>query len=175
MLNIIGHVESCYKTKFGAPRQSGLVKSSFGRIKIRKNLQPEECLEGLEKFSHLWVIFLFHQNTNHIFRPKIHPPRLAGRSIGTFATRSPHRPNPIGLSVLKIEKVAAPYIYVSGLDLIDQTPILDIKPYLNYVDSIEGAKNGWVESVATTQIHVQFTTQAQETLQKCQKDWQQND
>ena len=126
----IGIVRSCYPDKFGTPRQSGLVPPAHGFLEISSSLQPEFSLDGLNKFSHLWVIFIFHKNTENHFHSKVHPPRLGGKNIGVFATRSPHRPNPIGLSLVEIISVEKKGVWVSGVDLIDGTPILDIKPYL---------------------------------------------
>jgi tRNA-Thr(GGU) m(6)t(6)A37 methyltransferase TsaA len=105
-----------------------------GKILIDAKWQPEISLQGLQGFSYVWVIFLFHKNTNQRFHAKVHPPRLGGDSMGVFATRSPHRPNPIGLSLLKLESVQSDHLVVSGLDLIEGTPILDIKPYLSEVE-----------------------------------------
>ncbi len=135
-LSIIGHVESCYKDKFGTPRQPGLVPLAQGKIWIDSKWQPEISLQGLQGFSYVWVVFLFHQNTNSRFHAKVHPPRLGGDSVGVFATRSPHRPNPIGLSLLKLESVQSDHIVVSGLDLVEGTPVLDIKPYLVDIESV---------------------------------------
>jgi len=143
-LKVIGFVESCFIDKFGTPRQPGLIPESKGFLKIHPEFQPQDSLQGLEKFSHLWVIFGFHKNHKDTrFHAKIHPPRLEGDKVGLFSTRSPHRPNPMGLSVLKIDKVESSGVWVSGLDLIDGTPIYDIKPYLPYAESIPEAQGGW--------------------------------
>jgi tRNA (adenine37-N6)-methyltransferase len=142
-MEAIGVIKSCYRDKFGTPRQPGLSQSSFAEIILDKKWQPENALQGLEGFSHLWVIFHFHQNKLGRYHAKVHPPRLSGDSIGLFATRSPHRPNPMGLSVVKIEKIENGVITVSGVDFVDNTPVFDLKPYLPEVESIPTAKSGW--------------------------------
>ncbi len=156
LVEIIGVIESCYRDKFGTPRQPGLAPSSWARLRIQKEWQPELALEGLNGFSHLWVIFQFHQNTNLRYHAKIHPPRMGGESIGVFATRSPHRPNPIGLSLVKIEKIEGDSIYLSGVDLVDGTPVLDIKPYLPEVESKPEARAGWSQEAAKVRARVQW-------------------
>ena len=162
-MHIIGKIESCYRDKFGTPRQPGLAPSSWARLRISREWQPEQALEGLEGFSHLWVVFLFHQNTNLRYHAKVHPPRLGGKQIGVFATRSPHRPNPIGLSLVKIEKIEGDSIYLSGVDLVDGTPVLDIKPYLPEVESISAASSGWSKEAPKPQIQIAWTPE-QEAL-----------
>ena len=130
-INFIGYLKSPYKTRFGCPRQAGLVPNSKGIIIINKELQPESILDGLNTFSHIWVIFYFHQNTNlNILRKKIRVPRLDNKKLGIYSTRSPHRPNPIGLSLVKLDKIQQNKLFVSGINLLDSTPILDIKPYI---------------------------------------------
>ncbi|MFM6928707.1 MAG: tRNA (N6-threonylcarbamoyladenosine(37)-N6)-methyltransferase TrmO [Bdellovibrio sp.] len=156
----IGFIESCFKDKFGTPRQPGLVKNAWARLKIRAELQPEEALQGLEGFSHVWLIWVFHQNKVSRYHAKVHPPRMGGKSIGLFATRTPHRPNPIGLSLVELIKVEKDGIIVSGADLVDGTPILDIKPYLPEVESIPHAKTGWTSEVSKNEIQVEFTEAA---------------
>lgn len=162
----IGYLESCYKDKFGTPRQPGLVKASWARLKIRADLQPEQALQGLEGFSHIWLVWVFHQNKTSRYHAKVHPPRLGGESIGLFATRTPHRPNPIGLSLVELVSVEKDGIIVAGADLVDGTPILDIKPYLPEVESIPDAKTGWTGEVKKIDIQVEFESQAEEVLQK---------
>lgn len=162
----IGFIESCFKDKFGTPRQPGLVKKAWAKLKIRGDLQPAEALQGLEGFSHVWLIWVFHQNKVSRYHAKVHPPRLGGKSIGLFATRTPHRPNPIGLSLVELISVEKDGIIVSGADLVDGTPILDIKPYLPEVEAIPGARTGWTSEVVKEPIHVEFTEQAQIALQQ---------
>ena len=165
----IGYIESCFKDKFGTPRQPGLVKQAWARLKIRADLQPSEALQGLEGFSHVWLIWVFHQNKVARYHAKVHPPRLGGKSMGLFATRTPHRPNPIGLSLVELIRVEKDGIVVSGADLVDGTPILDIKPYLPEVESIPDARTGWPADVNKSAITVKFTEQCEEILNQ----WQQ--
>lgn len=156
-LKPIGVLESCYLDKFGTPRQPGLVPESFARIEILPEWQPIDSLQGLEKFSHIWVLFHFHQNHVSHFHAKVHPPRMAGAKIGLFATRSPHRPNPIGLSLVKLEKIEAPYLYISGIDIVNGTPVYDIKPYLSYVESLPDAQTGWVQEKKDPEVEIIFS------------------
>ncbi len=168
MMEPIGYLESCFKDKFGTPRQPGLVKMAEARLKIRADLQPEESLQGLEGFSHVWLIWVFHQNKVARFHSKVHPPRLGGASMGLFATRTPHRPNPIGLSLVELVRVEKDGIVVAGADLVDGTPILDIKPYLPEVEAIPNARTGWPAEVARTEIEVRFDTKTEQLLQEWQ-------
>lgn len=163
----IGEIQTCFKERFGTPRQPGLAPSSWGILRLRPELNLADALHGLEGFSHVWLIFVFHQNTNKGIKTKVHPPRLLGEKIGLFATRTPHRPNPIGLSVVKLEKIDGNEIYLSGVDLIDGTPILDIKPYLPQADSISEAKLGWTSSRPERTISVEFTSEALKQYKDC--------
>lgn len=174
-MEIIGTIESCYVDKFGTPRQPGLAPSSWARLRLSKEWQPELALEGLDGFSHLWIIFQFHQNTNLRYHAKVHPPRLGGKQMGVFATRSPHRPNQIGLSLVKIEKIEGDSIYLSGVDLIQGTPVLDIKPYLPEIEAISDAKSGWVQEIPQAEIRVIWTEiQKQQVHQWAQRIGQPN-
>jgi tRNA-Thr(GGU) m(6)t(6)A37 methyltransferase TsaA len=148
----IGVLHTCFKEKFGIPRQPGLVTGAQGTIKLGADPLLRTALRELEGFSHLWVIFVFHDQglgAERTWKPSIRPPRLGGaRKVGVLASRSPHRPNPIGLSAVKLERIDldAPggvEIHVSGVDVLDGTPVLDIKPYLPYADSIADASAGW--------------------------------
>lgn len=160
----IGYIETCFKDKFGTPRQPGLVKHAEARLKIRADLQPEESLQGLEGFSHVWLIWVFHQNKVARYHSKVHPPRLGGESRGLFATRTPHRPNPIGLSLVELVRVEKDGIVVIGADLVDGTPILDIKPYLPEVEAKPEARSGWLSAVDKKEISVEFTEEAEQKL-----------
>lgn len=170
LIEPIGYLRSCYPDRFGTPRQSGLVTQAQGMLEIFPHLQPEFALEGLSGFSHLWLIFGFHRNTNALYRPKVHPPRLGGESIGVFATRSPHRPNPLGLSLVKLERVEAPRIFLSGVDLIDGTPIYDIKPYLPALESRSEARAGWVEEAPEKEIQFEWPDECLEALSVWEKE-----
>ena len=164
----IGQVESCYPDKFGTPRQPGLVPASEAFIRINSEFQPEISLQGLSEFSHLWLMFWFHENQNSKFHAKVHPPRLRGESRGVFATRSPHRPNPIGLSLVELVKIETDGIWVRGVDVISGTPVLDIKPYLRDVESKPEAKSGWTDRKSPSEIEVEWP---QDLLQSI-KAWQ---
>lgn len=164
----IGFIDSCYKEKFGVPRQPGLAKSSTARLKLRADLQPEHSLTGLEGFSHIWLIFVFHQNSDARFHAKVHPPRLEGKAMGLFATRTPHRPNPIGLSLVQLVKIEKDILEISGIDLVDGTPILDIKPYMPDIEAQPQALAGWTKEVLPNLIEVEFSSEAESEL----KDWQ---
>ncbi len=165
----IGVVESCFKEKFGIPRQSGLVSGARGAIRLNRMDDLRAALKGFEGFSHLWVVFVFHDHGGLRWRPTIRPPRLGGaRKVGVLASRSPHRPNPIGLSVLKIEKILpnhpeGPRIEVSGVDLLDGTPVLDIKPYVPYADALPDALGGWA-SEPIPRSTVSFSDKAEAQL-----------
>lgn len=159
-LKIIGRVETCYPDKFGTPRQPGLVPAARGFLRFSRELQPELALEGLARFSHLWVVFLFHQLKDYQFKPKVHPPRLNGESMGVFASRSPHRPNPIGLSLVTIESVENDGIWLGGVDLVDGTPVLDVKPYLPGVEARPEARQGWVEQASDDKVDVTWSEES---------------
>lgn len=157
-------MKSCFTERFGTPRQGRLIPAATGSITIRADLNPTQILEGLAHCSHVWLIFLFHKNLNLKGRPKVHPPLLQGEPLGVFATRSPHRPNPIGLSVVKVERVVGNTIYVSGIDLIDGTPILDIKPYIRAHDSIPDAKDSYISDRVWEMTQVSWSQEAEEQL-----------
>ena len=156
-LKIIARIRSAFPTKFGIPRQSGLVKSLHSRIVFEPEFAVPEAIRGLENFSHLWLIWGFSANLGTAWSPTVRPPRLGGnRRLGVFATRSPFRPNPIGLSVVKIEKIEENSIVVSGADLMDQTPVYDIKPYLPEVDCIPDATETYTNLVKKSPLTVQI-------------------
>jgi len=159
-LQAIGVLESCFREKFGTPRQPHLVPGSTARLRIHPRYSPEHSLAGLSDFSHVWLIAWFHLNTNKTFHPKIHPPRLRGGKIGVFASRSPHRPNPLGLSLAKLVRVEGDTLYLSGIDLIDGTPILDIKPYLPFSDAAADPLSGWVPANDFPELKVELSPRA---------------
>lgn len=140
----IGTVESCYKEKFGAPRQSGLVPEACGSVRLFSPYHTRDALTDLQGCSHIWVQFVFHLQKGRLWKPRVKAPRLGGnRSLSVFASRSPKRPNPIGLSVLALQGIQfghhESWLHVSGLDLVEGTPVLDIKPYVPYADSLPHA------------------------------------
>lgn len=145
----IARIQSAFPEKFGIPRQSGLVEELPARIVFEPEFRVPEAVRGLEEFSHLWLIWEFSETARSTWSPTVRPPRLGGnRRLGVFATRSPFRPNPIGLSCVKLERVEAdgaqgPVIHVLGADLMDGTPIYDIKPYLPYADCHPEAVGGF--------------------------------
>ncbi len=167
-LTPIGFLKSCYPDKFGTPRQPGLVSGARAELTLRSDLQPELALQGLEGFSHLWLIFAFHKNQSARYHAKVHPPRLGGEPIGLFATRTPHRPNPIGLSLVELVEIQKDTLILEGIDLIDGTPILDIKPYLPEVESKPLARTGWTSEAAQNERRVEFSLSSLEVL----KSWQ---
>ncbi|XP_005089019.1 tRNA (adenine(37)-N6)-methyltransferase [Aplysia californica] len=133
----IGYMKSLFHYKNGTPRQSSLCESARGILVIEKSVftNPEHSLEGLEEYSHAWILFIFHKNNNPHSKAKVKPPRLNGRRVGVFASRSPYRPNNVGLSLVKIEKVEGSSVHVSGIDILDGTPVVDIKPYIPEYDA----------------------------------------
>lgn len=167
-LRPIGFLESCYRDKFGTPRQPGLSPHAWSQLKILPEWQPEQALQGLESFSHVWLIFLFHQNKVARYHAKVHPPRLGGQSMGLFATRSPHRPNPLGLSLVELVRIEKDTVIFAGADLVNGTPIVDIKPYLPEVEALPAARTGWLGTVEKKPIDVQFLSVAETAL----ADWQ---
>ena len=156
----IAHIETDFPSKFGVPRQSGLVKGLKGRIVFEEEYRDPEALRGLEGFSHIWLLWDFSEarRENEGWRPTVRPPRLGGnRRMGVFATRSPFRPNNIGLSSVRIIGIElhtseGPVIEVEGADLMDGTPIFDIKPYLPFTDSHPDALAGFAEETFANQI-----------------------
>ena len=138
----IGHVRSCFKEKFAIPRQPQLAPAATGVLELLPPFDTGEAVEGLEQVSHVWLIFLFHQALEDKPRLKVRPPRLGGnQSMGVFATRATHRPNGIGQSVVKLERVEPGRLWLSGIDLLDGTPVIDIKPYVPYADMVVEAHN----------------------------------
>ncbi|KAJ7955733.1 tRNA (Adenine(37)-N6)-methyltransferase [Quillaja saponaria] len=170
----IGVVQSCFSTRNGTPRQPLLVPLARACLVFNSGRVPSASLEGLGEFSHCWIIYVFHLNTDleklwkhpskSKFKAKVRVPRLKGGRMGVFATRSPHRPCPIGLTVAKVEAVEGNMVLLSGVDLVDGTPVLDIKPYLPYSDSIQGATvPNWLMmdnplAVASVSFSVGFTS-----------------
>ncbi len=150
-MKTIAKIQTPFRDKFGIPRQSGLADVP-GKIIFEKAYRNPDALRGLEGFSHLWLIFSFSESIREDFSPTVRPPRLGGnRRMGVFATRSPFRPNPIGLSCVRLEKIEetekGPVLHVRGADLLDGTPILDIKPYLPLADCHPEATGGFAEAV----------------------------
>jgi tRNA-Thr(GGU) m(6)t(6)A37 methyltransferase TsaA len=138
----VGFVRSCFKEKFAIPRQPQLAPAARGVLELVAPFDQSEAVQGLEQVSHVWLLFLFHLALEDKPRLKVRPPRLGGnQSMGVFATRATHRPNGIGQSVVKLDKVEPGRLWLSGIDLLDGTPVLDIKPYVPYADIISDASN----------------------------------
>lgn len=159
-MQIIARIHTGFSTKFGVPRQSGLVPALRAQIILEPPFRNPDALRGIEDFSHLWLIWQFSKAVRDHWSPTVRPPRLGGNTrMGVFATRSPFRPNAIGLSSVKLEGVQwntpeGPVLLVSGADLMDGTPILDIKPYLAYTDSHPEATGGFTDQVARQALQV---------------------
>jgi tRNA-Thr(GGU) m(6)t(6)A37 methyltransferase TsaA len=152
----VGFVRSCFKEKFAIPRQPQLAPAARGVLELVAPFDQGEAVQGLEQVSHVWLLFVFHQALEDKPRLKVRPPRLGGnQSMGVFATRATHRPNGIGQSVVKLEKVEAGRLWLSGIDLLDGTPVLDVKPYVPYADVVAGASNRMADA-APALIPVQW-------------------
>lgn len=165
----IGVIHSCFKEKFGIPRQPGLVPAARATLELLPPYNRTEAVRGLEDFSHIWVTFVFHACLGEDWKPTVRPPRLGGnRRLGVFATRSTHRPNPVGLSAVKLERIEAGpgsvLLHLKGADLMDGTPVLDIKPYLPYSDVISGATGGFAAGAPDALFEVNFS---QSALDRC--------
>ena len=161
-MEIIAKIFTDFPTKFGVPRQSGLIENLRGKVIFEKPFRNPDAVRGLEGFSHLWLIWQFSQVQQNGWCATVRPPRLGGnRRMGVFATRSPFRPNPIGLSSVRLEEVEihpqlGPVLHVLGADLIDGTPIFDIKPYLPFTDCPPEATAGFAEPVFGHALDVVF-------------------
>lgn len=167
----IAVIHTDFPEKFGIPRQSGLAETLQGRIVFEKEFRNIDALRGLEDFSHIWLIWEFSANVRRgtadegqtQWQPTVRPPRLGGNThLGVFATRSPFRPNPLGLSCVEVERIEhdtaeGPVIHVKGADLMDGTPIYDIKPYVSYADSRPDARCGFVDSLVEKRLEVVFS------------------
>jgi len=161
-IKIIAHIHTDFPSKFGIPRQSGLVPSLRGTIIFEHEYRNPDALRGLEGYSHIWLLWQFSQSLRENWSPTVRPPRLGGNTrMGVFATRSPFRPNAIGLSSVKLEGIElksefGPIIHVSGTDMLDMTPIFDIKPYLPFTDNHPEASGGFADEKASYALEVDF-------------------
>ncbi len=162
LMEPVAHIQSDFQEKFGIPRQSGLVETLQARIVLTPPCRNREMLRGIEDFDYLWLIWRFSANHHEGWRPTVRPPRLGGNvRMGVFATRSPYRPNPVGLSCVRLlgvdwDAADGPVLLVAGADLLDGTPIYDIKPYLPYVDSHPEAKGGFGAEKKDYRVEVLF-------------------
>lgn len=175
-LKIIARLKNDFPTKFGLPRQSGLVDGIRGTIVFENEYRNPDALRGLEGYSHIWLLWGFDRNHKEGWSATVRPPRLGGNTrVGVFATRSPFRPNPIGLSSVKIESIEKTerfgvVIHVSGADMADGTPIYDIKPYLPHVDCHPDAKGGFAADVASDRLEVEFPVHLLEMIEPEKRD-----
>ena len=175
-LKIIAHIRTDFPTKFGVPRQSGLVEELVGEIIFEPEFRQPEAFMGLEEYSHLWLLWDFSEVKKENWSATVCPPRLGGKEKrGVFATRSPFRPNPIGLSCVKLlgivtEGEDAPKLIVAGADLMDGTPIYDVKPYLPYADSNPDALGGFGQEHSKDRIQVDFPAKLLERIPEEKKD-----
>ncbi|XP_040580952.1 tRNA (adenine(37)-N6)-methyltransferase [Lepeophtheirus salmonis] len=175
--NPIGYIRTVYTNKNGTPRQGNICQESHGTLEVNLgDNNAQYALENLHEFSHVWIIFVFHKNGKAFTKTKVTPPRLSSR-VGVFSTRSPHRPNPIGLSLVRLESIEHNMMYLSGIDLLDGTPVLDVKPYVPSYDSpstLEGSKQetikfpDWIKK--TSSLTCSFTSKALSDLKKIDKE-----
>jgi tRNA-Thr(GGU) m(6)t(6)A37 methyltransferase TsaA len=169
-LKVIAHIHTAFPTKFGIPRQSGLVDGLRGEIIFTPEYRNADALRGLEDFSHIWLVWQFSGAVRESWSPTVRPPRLGGNTrMGVFATRSPFRPNPLGLSSVRLEAIehrpeVGPVLIVRGADLMDGTPIFDIKPYLPYTDSHPDAVGGFTDGLESRCLRVECPPQLLERI-----------
>lgn len=174
----IGIIHSPYSEKFAVPRQPNLVPAGYGELHLLPPFNHANCVKGLEQFSHIWLLFLFDQIDPNKWSLTVRPPRLGGnKTLGVFSTRSPFRPNHIGLSAVELKEIVTHkqqvILKLGSLDLVDGTPIIDIKPYLPYCDSYPEAQAGYAQSSPKQTLTVEFTPSAEQTLIKQQADYPQ--
>ncbi len=165
----IGTIHSCFKEKFGIPRQPGLVAEASATLELLPPYNRAEAVRGIEQFSHLWILFIFHECLRSEWKPTVRPPRLGGNErIGVFASRATYRPNPIGISPIKLDHVETTanrvVLHLKGVDLLDGTPVVDIKPYIPYVDHISDATAGFAERPPPRKQTITFSAAA---TQRC--------
>ena len=167
----IGIVHSPFKEKFGVPRQPGIATAARATLELLPPYDREETLEGLEGFSHVWLVFVFHHSAAQGWQPSVRPPRLGGNArVGVFASRSMFRPNPIGLSVVELAGCGREdgrlVLHLKGADLVDGTPVLDIKPYVPYADCVPHARGGYADTAPEAPLQVRFTPAAEAQLRE---------
>ncbi|WHP30495.1 tRNA (N6-threonylcarbamoyladenosine(37)-N6)-methyltransferase TrmO [Trabulsiella odontotermitis] len=174
----IGIIRSPYKEKFAVPRQPGLVKSQGGELHLLPPYNQAEAVRGLEGFSHLWVLFVFHQTMDGGWRPTVRPPRLGGNTrMGVFATRSTFRPNPIGMSLVELRGIRCEkdqvILQLGSLDLVDGTPVIDIKPYLPFAEALPNATASYAQQAPQADMPVSFTDDVEAQLLPLEKRYPQ--
>lgn len=169
-MKVIAHIYTDFEEKFGIPRQSGIVADSVGRIVFEPEYRDEDALTGIEGYSYLWLVWKFSKSVRSEWSPTVRPPRLGGNAhMGVFATRSPFRPNPIGLSSVRLLEVYhgtenGAELIVSGVDMLDGTPIYDIKPYLAYTDSHPDALGGFADEVREYKLSVEIPADIEDRI-----------
>ena len=172
----IATIYTDFPTKFGIPRQGNLVEELKGKIIFEEEYRNREAFRGLEDFSHIWILWEFSENREAGWTPTVRPPKLGGNvRKGVFATRSPFRPNPIGLSCVKLDRIEfskekGPILHVAGADLVDGTPIFDVKPYLPYADSIPDAANGFTQKTKDKKLSVEFPEELRKKVPEGKED-----
>lgn len=174
-MKTIAHIHTDFPTKFGVPRQSGIIESLKATIVFEPEYRNPDAVRGLEDFSHIWLIWEFSEAVRDTWSPTVRPPRLGGNTRkGVFATRSPFRPNAIGLSSVKLDKIVTdpelgPVLHVAGADLMDGTPIFDIKPYIAYTDSHPDAISGFATRPAEYELEVSITDELMNKIPENQR------
>jgi tRNA-Thr(GGU) m(6)t(6)A37 methyltransferase TsaA len=167
----IGVIRSCYREKFGIPRQPGLVQGATATLELLPPYNTAEALRGLEAFSHVWILFVFHETVRDDWKATVRPPRLGGNErVGVFASRSNFRPNPVGLSVVKLLSVKGTGLELAGGDFLDGTPVLDIKPYIPYADRIPDAEGAFAACAPEPVNRVEFSPEADKAVQSLEDD-----
>ncbi|RLB87563.1 MAG: tRNA (N6-threonylcarbamoyladenosine(37)-N6)-methyltransferase TrmO [Deltaproteobacteria bacterium] len=161
----IGTLHTCFKEKFGIPRQMNLVKKAPATLVFHPEFAREDAIRELSGFSHIWLIFVFHKAVTKNWPVMVRPPRLGGnKRVGVFASRSPFRPNPVGMSAVRLNAIETtargPILHLAGVDILDNTPVLDIKPYLPYSDSIPEATGGFAPAAPESGFHINFSDKA---------------
>ncbi len=174
--NPVGIVHSCFTEKFGIPRQPRLVPAARATIEMLPPYDRDEAFRGLDDFSHVWIVFVFHGIEANKWQPTVRPPRLGGNTrIGVFASRSGFRPNPIGMSCVILESIRRDHdkllLDVAGIDILNQTPVLDIKPYLPYADSIPDANGGYAAEPPRPSISIEFSDQGRGAIAEAEKTY----
>ncbi|MCP3942641.1 MAG: tRNA (N6-threonylcarbamoyladenosine(37)-N6)-methyltransferase TrmO [Desulfobacteraceae bacterium] len=161
----IGTLHTCFKEKFGIPRQMNLVENAPATLVFHPEFAREEAVRELSSFSHIWLLFIFHKAVTKTWPTMVRPPRLGGnKKVGVFASRSPFRPNPVGMSAVKLESIEitsqGPILHLKGVDILDKTPVVDIKPYLPYSDIIAKATGGFAPTPPEQGFHINFSDKA---------------
>ncbi|EHD20321.1 MULTISPECIES: tRNA (N6-threonylcarbamoyladenosine(37)-N6)-methyltransferase TrmO [Brenneria] len=176
VFNQIGIIRSPYKEKFAIPRQPGLIEDGGGELRLLSPCNQAECVRGLADFSHIWILFVFHQTMEGGWRPTVRPPRLGGNArMGVFATRSTFRPNPVGMSLVELKTIRTEgdsvTLELGSLDLVDGTPVIDIKPYLPFAESRPQARAGFAQLAPEAEMGVTFSPLAQKQIAGYQKKY----